>query len=73
MHDAFGFTIGVEVGGIDRLDAEVPCGSDDLEGRFLAKDPRLDEDVDMRLGSHGAGRGRTHIPFRRTKTHGSEL
>ena len=33
MHDAFGFTVGVEeVGGIDCVDAEVPYGFDDLEG-----------------------------------------
>jgi hypothetical protein len=62
-HEAFGFTVGVEVGGIDRVDAEVPCGFDDLEGRFFVEDPRLDEE-DMRLWSQGAGRGRTHTPCR---------
>ena len=64
-HDAFGFTVGVEVGGIDRVDAEIPCGFNDLEGRFFVEDPRLDkEDADMRLRPHGAWRGRTHTPFR---------
>jgi hypothetical protein len=49
-HDAFRFTVGVKVGGIDRVDAEIPCGFDDLEGRFFVEDPRLDEeDVDIRL------------------------
>ena len=48
-HDAFGFTVRVEVGGIDRIDPEVPCRFDDLEGRFFVEDPRLDEeDADMR-------------------------
>ena len=53
-HDAFGFTVGVEVGGIDRVDPKIPCGFDDLEGRFFVEDPRLDEDVNIRLRSHGA-------------------
>ena len=51
-HDAFGFTVRIEVGGVDRVDAEVPCGFEHLEGSFFVEDPRLDEeDVDMRLRS----------------------
>ena len=58
-----------EIDGIDRVGAEVPCGFDDL-GRFFVDDPRLDEeDVDMRLQSHSAGRERAYASFRRTKTH----
>lgn len=44
-HDAFGFTIGVDVGSVDRVDAEVPRGFEDLEGRFFLEDPRLDEGI----------------------------
>ena len=47
--EAFRFTVGVEVGGIDRVDTEVPCRFDHLEGSFFVEDPRLDEDADVRL------------------------
>lgn len=77
-HETFGFTVGVQVGGIDRVDAKVPCGFHDVEGRFFVEDPRLDDGV--RLRSHDAAKrsleeksGRTYTPFRRTKAHGSQL
>ena len=67
MHGAFGFTVGVEeVGGIDCVDAEVPYGFDDLEGGFFVDDAGCKRDHDL------TERGRTPIPFRRTKTHGPQ-
>ena len=47
--EAFRFAVGVEVGGIDRVDPEVPCRFDHLEGSSFVEDPWLD--VDMRLRS----------------------
>ena len=38
-HDTFRFTVGVVVGGIDRVDAKVPCSFQDFERRFFIKDP----------------------------------
>ena len=47
--EALGFAVGVEVGGIDRVDAEVPCGFHEIKRWFFVKDPRLNEGDHMGL------------------------
>ena len=65
--ETFRFAVGVDVGGVDGVDAEVPRRFHDRERRFFVQDPRLDQGSDhMRPWSHGTAgeEEQTHDPFR---------
>ena len=55
-HETFGFTVGVDVCSIDRINPKIPCGFHDRERRLFVQDPRLSGGDHMRLRSHGVSK-----------------
>lgn len=48
-YDPFGFTVGVDVCSINRVNTKVPCGFHDRERRLFIQDPWLSKNNDMRV------------------------